>query len=527
MLRICLAPLLGLTLLGHATAVSAAPYELVAVYTGRNADQTERTIEVKITNDAILPNRANGLDLDSVVIRFDRAGLGSITPGTFRNFAVATQYGSVASAVSVPSAELNPSASRALVKWRDVHDPQRTTHFDIAIHGKFSPAFLCSQELYMREIAGQRNACSGTVKQPGCAKDTYFEKPAARPDRSLFVDGAEVLFTFCGSDDPDESGSVKWDLVQKDGMLGQADSAAKLKALHKQRLHHLLMQKNVLTKFVNQYADLKSGPDAAGLPDNLFVEEDVKFSVRLMGELFVLDESDNRTPQRVGEVVDQRSTLIVSADGRGVGDCPNLSSFKYVFAFTGDGDKATVDELSPRFLDGCKSALGVDLTKYLDKRVTLRILQKMDAAQELVLVERQFTVASLGFQWTIPIVSEVITALNATSPRDLTASSSLPLGIAIGRNHNRLALVFPFRASWNSRSFTNLSRYFALFGHLTVLADPDGDSRTELAVGAGVAAFQFFHFGWAISLADNHRNYFLVSIDIRDISKFIISGNGN
>lgn len=527
MLRISLLVLLEFVNFAPATSVHAAPYELVAVYAGKNADQTERTIEVKVTNSSLLPNRANGLDLDSVVIRFDRAGLGSITPGTFRNFAVATQYQSVTSAVSVPSSELNPGASRTLVKWRDVHDPQRTTYFDVAIHGKFSPAFLCSQELYLREIAGQRNACNGKTKQSGCAKDDYFEKPAARPDRSLFVDGAEVLFTFCGPGEPDESGSVKWDLVQKDGLLGRTDSVAKLRTLHKQRLQQLLIQKNVLTKFVNQYADLKNGPDAAGLPDNLFVEEDVKFSVRLVGELFVLNESDNRTPRVVGEVVDQRSTLVVSADGRGVGDCPNLVGFKYVFAFSGDGDKTTVDELSPRFLDGCKSALNVDLTKYLDKHVTLRIIQKVDAAQELVLVETQFTVASLGFQWTIPIVSEVITALNTTSPRDLTASSSLPLGIAIGRNHNRLALSFPFRASWNTRSFTNLARYFALFGHLTVLADPDGNSDTELAVGAGVAAFQFFHFGWAISLADNHRNYFLLSIDIRDVSKFIISGNGN
>jgi hypothetical protein len=527
MFRICLPAMLGLAIVEPVASVHAAPYEIVAVYTGKNADQTERKIEVKVTNGTILPNRANGLDLDTVAVRFDRTGLGSITPGTFRNFAVATSYRDVTTAVSVPSAELNPSASRTLVKWRDVHDPARTTYFDVTIHGKFSPSFLCSQELYLREITGQRNACNGTTKQPGCAKDGYFEKPATRPDRSLFVDGAEVLFTFCGADDPDESGSVKWDLVQKDGGLGRTDTGAKLKALHKQRLHQLLMQKNVLTKFVNQYADLKSGPDAAGLPNNLFVEEDVKFSVRLVGELFVLAESDNRTPRPVGEVVDQRSTLVISADGRGVGDCPNLAEFKYVFAFTGDGDKATVDELSPRFLDGCKSVLNVDLTKYLDKRVTVRVIQKTNATQELVLVETQFTVASLGFQWTIPIVSEVITALNATSPRDLTASSSLPLGIAIGRNRSRLALSFPFRASWNTRSFTNLSRYFALFGHLTVLADPDGDSNTELAVGAGVAAFQFFHFGWAISLGANHRNYLLLSIDIRDVSKFIISGNGN
>src|SRR5262249_27530714 len=150
----------------------------------------------------VLPNRADGVDLDSVVIRFERSGLGSITPGAFRNFAVATSYHGNKTAISIPSSELNPSASRTLVDWSDVHDRQRTTYFDVSIHGKFSPEFLCSQELYLREIAGKPHACTGATKQPGCASDAWFDKPALRPDRSLFADGSEVLYSFCrGSDD--------------------------------------------------------------------------------------------------------------------------------------------------------------------------------------------------------------------------------------------------------------------------------------------------------------------------------------
>ena len=514
--------LVGLGILLCTVTARAAPYEVVAVYRGKNADQTARVIEVKLADKSALPSRADGLELDSVVIRFERSWLGSITPGTFRNFAVATTYQSKTTAISIPSSELNPSASRTLVDWSEVHDRQRTTYFDVSIHGKFSTEFLCSQELYLREIAGKPHACTGATKQPGCASDTFFDNPALRPDRWLFAGGSEVLYSFCrGSDDAEP---VKWELVRKDGGFGRADDASKLKELHKLRLHRLLMQQEILTKFVNPYAELRSAPDSAGLPDNLFVEENVRFSVRLVGELFVIEESDHTTPRRVSEVVDQRSTLLVSADGSHIGDCPNLADFKYVFAFTGDGDKATTDVLPVQFRDACRSALNVDLKKYLDKRVTLRILQKVDATQELVLAEHEFTVASLGFQWTVPVVTEILSAANATSPADLTASSSLPLGVAIGRGRSRIALSFPFRASWNTRSFTNLSRYFAVFGHVSVLADPDGDFKTELAAGAGISAFQFFHFGWAISLADNHRNYLLVSIDIKDISKFFIAG---
>src|SRR6185295_8741688 len=164
--------LVGLGILLCAASVRAAPYEIVAVYRGKNADKTARVVEVKLADKAALPSRADGIELDSVMIRFDRSGLGSITPGAFRNFAVATKYRDSKTdhktAISIPSSELNPSASRTLVDWSDVHDRPRTTYFDVSIHGKFSPEFLCSQELYLREIAGKPHACTGAAKQPGC-----------------------------------------------------------------------------------------------------------------------------------------------------------------------------------------------------------------------------------------------------------------------------------------------------------------------------------------------------------------------
>src|SRR6185503_11138966 len=57
--------------------------------------------------------------------------------------------------------------------------------------------------------------------------------------------------------------------------------------------------------------------------------------------------------------------------------------------------------------------------------------------------------------------------------------------------------------------------------HVSVHADPSGEFKPELSAGAGVAAFQFF--GWAVTLDDNHQNCFLLSADIKDISKLINS----
>ncbi|MGN6106800.1 MAG: hypothetical protein ACTHU0_16955 [Kofleriaceae bacterium] len=504
----------------------ASPYRLVAIYKGKNPDQTDKTLEVAIRNDALLPSRADGLELERVALRFERAGLGAVTPGMFRNFSMALFQGPRKhGTASVLATEIDPTASRDLLRWKDLHERPRVSYFDVDVRGKLSADFLCAQELYLRQQFGESCApkpkADDAAGKPACATAPgLFVDPSQRPSHGLFVDGAEVLFSFCKAKDGARDGNVHWGEALKAGTFGKADDADKLQELHKQRLHRMLISKGVISKFVSPYAALHSGPDAEGQPANLYIEEKFQFGIRLVGELFVLEETDHSRPHKVSEVVDQGSSIVVRADGGGVGDCPDLTEFKYVLETPGD-ERATIDEVPVRYREGCEVALAVDLKKYLDKQVKLKVLQKIDD-KELVLVERPFKVASLGFQWTMPVVSEVVAALNAKAPADLTASSSLPLGIALGRGARvRLALSFAFRASWNTRSFTNLSRYFAIYGHATVLSDPDHGYETELALGAGAAAFQFFHFGWAISMADNHRNYFLLSVDIKDFYKFI------
>src|SRR4051794_26841288 len=74
-------------------------------------------------------DRAAGLRLDRIVVRFERSGLGAVTTGTFRNFAVALEYDGVVKSLSVDSAAIDPSTTRDLVVWDGLDALKRTTRF--------------------------------------------------------------------------------------------------------------------------------------------------------------------------------------------------------------------------------------------------------------------------------------------------------------------------------------------------------------------------------------------------------------
>lgn len=543
-----------------ATTVAAGPYELIAIY----KDQTgggSNDAEVKVVDGAILPDRTTTSRLDRVVVRFHRAGLGAVTTGTFRNFAVATHHGDKTTAISIETKAIDPSATRELVVWANVETEARRAKFTVDIRGKFSADFLCSQELSLRRLGPRRaDACRDEPKAPveprgtkvsrktraayqqakgayeadlakyrelvtkwgRCGDPTLYTSPSAQPDRPLFADGVEVLFTYCRGADGDP---VRWQEVDRAPAFTQGGSVEKLREAHKARLAERMLTDKVLGRFMNTYAEPQLGADAPGQPANLYVGEQVTFSVRRIGELFFVDEKDEAAVREVTTVIAHTSRLVIRASAGPSGDCPALDDLKVTASVPGEGATASVDALPIKMRGGCRAEVDVDLKKYLDKEVTVRIVDRPDAEHEFVLAEAHFKVASLGFQWTAPVISEILAAIDAKAQADLTATSSIPLGLAIGRGDRvRLALSFPFKASYNTRRTPNLSKYFGAFGHLTVLADTGDGFSTELAAGAGVSAFQVFNFGWAISLASNHRNYFLLSLDIPGIAKFALAG---
>ena len=83
---------LGIMLAVAATDVAAGPYEVVAIYKPSGSGDP-KAIEIKVAAGAVLPDRTTTSRLDRVVIRFRRDGLGAVTTGTFRNFAIATSDG--------------------------------------------------------------------------------------------------------------------------------------------------------------------------------------------------------------------------------------------------------------------------------------------------------------------------------------------------------------------------------------------------------------------------------------------------
>lgn len=551
----------GIMLAVAATDVAAGPYEVVAIYKP-SASSDPKAIEIKVASGAVLPDRTTTSRLDRVVIRFRRDGLGAVTTGTFRNFAVATSDGVKTTAISIDSKDIDPSVTRDLVVWGDVDTTSRRTKFTVDIRGKFSRDFLCAQELSLRSLGPRRaDACRDEPKPPDaptkgakqskkakadyakakaaydkaktaydetkakwgqCGAPALYTSPGLQPDRPLFADGVEVLFTYCRGNGGDP---VRWQEVAKVAAFTRGGTIDALKEAHKAQLAERMISDKVLGRFMNNYAEPQLGVDAPGHPANLYVGEIFRFSVRHIGELYFVDEKDEASVREVPTVIAHTSRLILRATAEPFGACPPLDDLVFTASVPGEGATASVDTLPIKMRSGCRAEVDVDLKKYLDKAVTVRLVDRPDAEHEFVLAEASFKVASLGFQWTAPVISEVLAALDSKAQADLTATSSIPLGLAIGRGDRvRLALTFPFKASYNTRRTPNLSKYFAAFGHLTVLADTGDGFSTELAAGAGVSAFQVFNFGWAISLAENHRNYFLLSLDIPGISKFALAG---
>jgi hypothetical protein len=536
---ICLATV-TLVLAARTAQARTSPYQLVAVYTDLAHEHSK---EVKLVDGAVIPDRADGLSLERIKIRFELAGFGATATGTFRNFTVGAMVaGAKQKVVTVESADINDSTSPDVLVWDTLANPARATPVVIDVRGKFSADFLCSQELFLRESRAKQEkvdastaAKTETTKPKATTpkKQTDEEKAAqecahlpqdpALPARSLITDASvPILYTYCAKPD---AKSIDWAKAAKcpGYAMDGAKTADELRRAHKNALVQLMDQGKVLKRFMNPYAEIATASDDTDLPTNTYVTETVKLKVLHVGELTCFEEQTDGVV-RLANVLAQDSTLLVKFAGGGTGACPDLAAYSYRFVIKGEGEQSTTDELKLSYRDGCTAAVEADLTKYLGKKVTLQVVQRLPVDQELTIATTTFQVAHLGLISTFPVVTEILTAVDGKSAADLTASSSLPLGIAIGRHDNtRLALTFPWKVSYNSRRAPDLARYFAIFAHLTVLANAEGDSlNTEVAVGVGISSFQFFHFAWAISLADNHRNYFVLSIDIKDVSKFVL-----
>jgi hypothetical protein len=524
---------IGVVLLSAGDALArSSPYRLVAVYTDARHEQT---LEVGVTDGAVLPERGSGLVLDRIKIHFELAGFGATATGTFRNFSVGALVDGVKQKpISVASKDITDSTSRDVVVWRSLASSARVTQVAVDVRGKFAADFLCSQELYLRHLhANRRQAGQDEKPRPAAAEPVADGQEAAcraiaqsraRPREVLrSAGGTEILFSFC----KDEEGALDWATAARCPAyaLDSARTGDELHGAHKNALSKLLVDEKILTRFMTPSAEIATGADAPELPSNTYVSEVVGFKVLRVGELLSFSEQSD-VVQPLGNVLAKDSTLLIRANGGGIGACPDLFGYSYRFVVDSEDGKSTRDQLTVAYRNGCEVSVESDLDKYLGKQVRLEVVQSLGDDQELIVATTTFGVAQLGVVSTFPVVTEILTALDGKSTGDLTASSSLPLGVAIGRDGNvRLALTLPWKFSYNPRRAPELARYFAIFAHLTVLASGADDSlHTELGVGVGVSSFQFFHFAWAISLADNHRNYFLISLDIKDISKFVLAG---
>lgn len=352
------------------------------------------------------------------------------------------------------------------------------------------------------------------------------------PSRKLVEknSGTEILYSFCSRDCVNWAGIAKDETSPRRFGLGRFTDAAGLEAAHRDALVALLLKKGTTLSRAKgvEYASV-SEPGAPSDPrasKSVVVSDGLSFSVLRTGNLFELTEEQDAIRPGITTVLDQGSRVALRARNSSEKTCPDVQRAGFVYRLQRDDDKAPVTAKT-KFRDGCAIVLEVNLKEYLDKDVTLSVAYPFPGDPDPVPVFlTRFRVANLGVITTFPVISEIVSAARGTSLDDIEASSSIPMSFTLrfregssGFDPGPVGITFPWRIGYNPRSEPDLARYFGLFAHVSLLFEKNEMDEVSpvVAVGAGVYAFQAFHFALAVTRQGDR--YLLVGVDIQDIVK--------
>lgn len=432
----------------------------------------------------------------------------------------------------------------------------------VVVRAEFSPALLCAFEASYRATKGTpraqfRSLARGGVAVPvldkvaTAAKGQAQATATALPDRVIAVESpagnpVELLFSFCAA------GNVDWEKAAEDPHYALGDGPLRpheLSDLHKARLVSLLVEAKLLSPFERGGLAVKVAPpdpaDRADRPHRrtrVFVESTLAFQVVPTPHPFTFRESGPNAPgdrdKALGDerLMDQASRIAAVSE-RG---CPAYGpplSFRV---------RRLADQASPVLAKvvgaGCQYTLDVDLKRFLGEDIEVAAVYEFPAdrfsppgKRTVVLAfVPQVKVANLGLIATFPVVSELVSAANAKSTKDISSTSSIPIswvfGIAGNEPGDMVAVTFPWKLSYNSRRAPDLAKYFAVYPHVSVLfplaSGTQGGSATgaKLAVGLGVSVAQVFDFAWAVrpgATQSAPAHHLLVGVSIPDIVKLL------
>ncbi|MBZ4334696.1 hypothetical protein [Corallococcus sp. AS-1-12] len=535
--------LLAVLCLLSAASASAQPYEYLAVY--EPMSETAKPLRLTISPNGLLPDGGEQHRLDRLVVHFKTDGVSLSALSLFSRLRFKAESGPVQAETEIlkENIEKLPDREFVLVRWRGDDRTEPVANVKITVEAVYTAEFLCLQENAL--LQGERNVERLPVPH-------FYKSVAGSPHkpsdwstfkRWLIRDGETtplLIYTFCFDSPDKDRGVVAWSEAQKDPRFLFEEKDKSLRAFrqaHKRALSDRIVRRlnDRFSSFGRSLVSETSEPDY----DNVRVEVKDSLSlaiVKSVGSLLLVEEAGGAV-QPLADLIDQDAEVALRLGYPHCYQFPYGSIMKSPWVFElevpdGKDGKTRKAKVDLGFQDGCTRKLLVPWKDYLNQRVTFRVIYRVPERADIVVFNDSFNVYNLGLITTAPIITEIVSAAQKASPRDVEATSSIPVSFALPVSPNRsasVAVTFPFTVSFNTRTFPNLAEYFAVAPSISLVAGSastssgEEDANVRLALGVGVNLARAFHFGYAWAPSDGGR-YVLLGISIPDLLPLLKKG---
>lgn len=272
---------------------------------------------------------------------------------------------------------------------------------------------------------------------------------------------------------------------------------------------------------------MKLTPIAAGANALMTTSEPAFYVLKAVGDQLSMDEIGAKIEPLAGSI-DTDSQVILKLNSA---VCQKLTPGELMRApwsylltsFTKDGQQTEL-KVTPEFRNNCQWRIPVKWKELVDRKVTFKAHYQNPNSAPITVGIAEFDVYNLGLITTLPVFSEIVSAADGTPFRDVEAISkvSINLAVPVGGDRDdrsqRLAIVFPWTLSVNTKRFPNLADYVALAPSVSILGGGSkGDERTSIGLGIGVNLARAFHFSYTVSTTGEKGGYLLMGVSVPEL----------
>ncbi|RKH43795.1 hypothetical protein D7X12_12395 [Corallococcus sicarius] len=523
-----------------AASASAQPYEYLAVY--EPTSEAGKTLRLGISSNSLLPDGGEQHRLDRLVVHFKTDGVSLSALSLFSRLRFKAESGTVQAETEVLKEDIQklPDRELVLVRWRGDDRAEPIANVKITVEAVYTAEFLCLQENAL--LQSERDVVPSMVPHFPKSSTSPTNKPPVHDsfNRWLIRDGETnplLIYTFCFDAANRTRGAVAWSEAKKAPRFrfdepDKDNSIRTFRQAHKRALSDRIVRRlnDRFSSFGRSLVSDTSEPDF----DNVRIE--VKDSLTLsivksVGSLLLVEEAGG-TVEPLADLIDQDAEVALRLGYPHCYQFPYGAIMKSPWVFElevpdGKDGKTRKTKVELGFETGCSRKLLVPWKDYLNRRVTFRVIYRVPERADIVVFNDSFNVYNLGLITTAPIITEIVSATQEASPRDVEATSSIPVSFALPISPNRsasVAVTFPFTLSFNTRTFPNLAEYFAVAPSISLVAgsasaassSTENEPNVRLALGVGVNLARAFHFGYAWAPSDGGR-YVLLGISIPEL----------